>query len=183
MMANVIGTLRTTQSFGRRAAVTKIVIGANRATQARIAGAHGAPLLAGKIARQRSDFGSVGLSALRMSGGLVGTSAPGWIQGDGRLAVVLCGMDEGIDFGRGPHQAGLADPAAGAACLASVPKPDHDDHTSSARQITHCRRVTTLSWCGCTSGCSPEPWLPPPSELVGLAYGMDAAGTSLLARQ
>jgi hypothetical protein len=80
-MANVIGTLRTAQSFGRRAAIAKIVIGANRATQARIAGAHGAPLLAGKIARQRSDFGSVGLSAVRMSGGLVGTSAPGWNKG------------------------------------------------------------------------------------------------------
>ena len=86
------------------------------------------------------------------------------VQGDGRLAVVLCGMDESVDFGRGPRQAGLADPAAGAACLASVPKPDHDDHTSSARQITHCRRVTTLSWRDCTPGCSAEPWLPPPSD-------------------
>ena len=33
MMANVIGTLRTTQSFGRRAAVAKIVIGADRASR------------------------------------------------------------------------------------------------------------------------------------------------------
>jgi hypothetical protein len=91
------------------------------------------------------------------------------VKRDGRLAVVPRGMDQGVDFGRGPQQAGLADPTAGAVRLAPVPKPNHDDYTSSAGQITHCRQITTLIGYGRTSGCSPEPWLPPPFELVGLA--------------
>jgi hypothetical protein len=181
-MANVIGTLRTTQSFGRRAAVAKIVIRAKRATEARLAGAHGARSSLAKTssALRLWVYWAIGFEDVRPLGRHICT----WlIQGNGRLAVVLCGMDEGIDFGRGPHQAGLADPAAGAACLASVPKPDHDDHTSSAGRRTHCRpgHHPELVWLHL--GVLSRVMAATAFRTGGLAYGMDAAETSLLARQ
>lgn len=57
------------------------------------------------------------------------------------LAVVLRGVDKGIEFGRGAQQASLADPAASATSLAPIAPTEYRDDTPARPQCARSSRA------------------------------------------